>query len=315
MRFGIQIPQFGWEAKDLVGLWCFLDAQTRFSSLGMMDHLLPPVRGAVLDAPCFEAWTLLGAAAQATRRIRLGCLVSSNTFRHPALLAKMALTVDHLSGGRLTLGLGAGWYEDEHRAFGIPLPPVSERLDRMEEAARLLRGALASTAPLHFAGEHYRLDGATFAPAPLQSPRLPLLIGGNGERRTLAIVARYADVANFQGPVSVVRRKLAVLRRHCEEVGRAFAEIQKTVHVPLDVVEGEALRAARVFLAHHLSISAQQAREEIPVGSPAHVRDVLLAYREVGITEIIRPQVGPLYAGAFETLDRHVLEPLSGATT
>lgn len=158
MRFGIQTPQFGWHAADLLDLWSTLDSHSGFSSLWTMDHLLPPLRGAVLDTPCFEAWVLLGAAARATHRIRLGCLVSANTFRHPALLAKMALTVDHLSGGRLTVGLGAGWLEEEHRVFGIPLPGVRERLDRLEEAAHLLRIAFASTTPVTFAGEHYRLE-------------------------------------------------------------------------------------------------------------------------------------------------------------
>jgi F420-dependent oxidoreductase-like protein len=316
MRFGIQTPQFGWHAADLLDLWSTLDTRSAFSSLWTMDHLLPPLRGAVIDAPCFEAWALLGAAARATCRIRLGCLVSANTFRHPALLAKMALTVDHLSGGRLTVGLGAGWFEEEHRVFGIPLPGVRERLDRLEEAAHLLRIAFASTKPVRFAGDHYRLEDAPFTPRSLQSAGLPLLIGGDGERRTLAIVARHADVANFQGPLSVVRRKLRVLREHCNAVGRDFAEIQKTVHVPVELVEeASALRAARDFVASHLSITATQAREEIPVGPPAHVREVLGAYREMGITEVILPQVGPIGPRRLDDLNREILQPMSGAAT
>lgn len=312
MRFGIQTAQFGREVGELLATWSFLDARSSFSSLWLMDHLLPPLRGTVLDTPCLEAWTLLGAAARSTRRIRLGCLVSANTFRHPALLAKMALTVDQLSSGRLTLGIGAGWFEEEHRAFGIPLPPVRERLDRLEEAARLLRLALGAREPVTFEGRHYRLEAAPFSPRSAQLPRIPILIGGDGERRTLGIVARHADVANFQGPVSVVRRKLEVLRKHCDAVGRDFGEIEKTVHVPVDVVEeADALRTTRRFLASHLSISERQACEEIPVGPPAHVRDVLGAFEEMGVTEVVLPQLGTPDSARIETLEREVVRPMS----
>ncbi|HEX7471931.1 MAG TPA: LLM class flavin-dependent oxidoreductase [Candidatus Limnocylindrales bacterium] len=142
------------------------------------------------DLPCLEAWTLLAALAMKTSRIRLGVLVSSNTFRHPALLAKEAVTVDHVSGGRLILGIGTGWHEDEHRRFGIDLPPVGERVDRLEEAIVLIR-SLMSQERTTFEGRHYRLDDAPFEPRPVQ-PHIPLLIAAH-RPRMLRLAARYAD--------------------------------------------------------------------------------------------------------------------------
>ena len=169
-----------------------------------MDHLVPPNDETDNREPCFESYTTLAAAAQITDRVRLGCLVTANTLRHPALLAKMAATIDHISDGRLNLALGAGWNEFEHEAYGIPLPSVRERQDRLEEAAQILRLFFAAEKPVSFDGRYYRLKDAPFAPGFVQKPHPPLWIGGGGEKRTLRTVARYADVANVLGPVSVV---------------------------------------------------------------------------------------------------------------
>jgi alkanesulfonate monooxygenase SsuD/methylene tetrahydromethanopterin reductase-like flavin-dependent oxidoreductase (luciferase family) len=160
-----------------------------FDHAWLVDHLLdtdgPP------DRPCLEAWTLLAAIARETRRVRLGTLVTSNTYRHPSILMKEAVTVDHLSDGRLILGLGAGWQIDEHRRYGIPLPPPGERVDRLEEAIQVAL-LLMSGEPATFDGRFYQLDDARFEPRPVQSPRIPILVAAH-RPRMIALAARYAD--------------------------------------------------------------------------------------------------------------------------
>lgn len=308
VRFDVQTVQQNVSYAELVRLWRFLDRETRFTGIWMMDHLLPPAGESDPEESCFESWTLLAAAAQATERLRLGCLVSSNTFRHPALLAKMAMTVDHVSGGRLDLGLGAGWCEAEHRAFGITLPPMGERQDRLEEAAALLRACFAGEKRVRFEGRHYALRDAPFSPGFVQRPHPPLLIGGIGERRTLRTVARHADVANLMGPLSVVRQRLGVLRRHCDEVGRDWDTLDKTLHVPLFAHEDAAVveRVAELVAAHTL-LPVATVRSELPVGTPDEVCEVVRRFAELGITAIQFPAPAPYDEGAFRRLSDTVV--------
>ena len=310
MSFGVQAVQQGVEFEKLVELWRFLDRETRFDGVFTMDHLVTPVEGGDPDVPCFESWMLLAAAARETGRVRLGCLVSANTFRHPALLAKMAVTLDHASDGRLILGLGAGWHEGEHRAFGIHLGPIAERQDRLEEAAAILRAVLDGKTPVCFAGRHYQLREAQFSPGFVQRPGPPLMIGGGGERRTLRTVALDADVANLLGPVSQVRHKLDVLREHCAAVGRDYDALEKTVHVPLFVHEDpDVVDRVAALLAEHHQLPIEQVRTETPVGSAAHVCGVMERYGELGITGIVFPAPGPYdFAGL-----RHVSEAVVAA--
>ncbi|MBO0684927.1 MAG: TIGR03560 family F420-dependent LLM class oxidoreductase [Candidatus Dormibacteraeota bacterium] len=186
-----------------------------FDSAWLCDHLVQPSRP---TGPYFEAWTLLAGLAARTERIRLGVLVSSNTFRHPALLAKQAVTVDHLSGGRLEVGLGAGWYEPEHAAFGIPFPETKELVGRFREAVQvvdlLLRQELSS-----FEGRYYHLHEARSRPEPVQSPRPPLLLAGFGPRM-LRIVAEHADTWNAFGRADEMRERNQLLDHYCTELGR-----------------------------------------------------------------------------------------------
>jgi F420-dependent oxidoreductase-like protein len=308
MRFGVQTPQLGVEAGELLDFWRFLDRETRFESLWLMDHLLPPADELEPDVPCLESWTLLAAAAVATERLRLGCLVSANTFRHPALLAKMAATVDHLSAGRLVLGIGAGWFEAEHRAFGIPLPEMRERQDRLEESAALLRAIFEAEKRVRFHGAYYELLDAPFSPRFVQEPHPPLLIGGSGERRTLRTVARFADQANLTGPLSVVAKKLGVLRRHCDAVGRDYATLEKTIHVPLFAHEEPAVvETAIALIAAHFALPPEQVRSELPVGSPEHVCEVLAHFARLGISAIYFPTIPPWSRDAFARLSETVV--------
>jgi F420-dependent oxidoreductase-like protein len=159
--------------------------------------------------------------------VRLGTLVTGVTYRNPALLAKMATTLDVISGGRAILGIGAAWYEEEHAALGFDFPPVGERMRRLEEAVQICRAMFTEDAP-SFTGEHYRIEGAKNLPRPLQPGGPPILVGGSGEKRTLRIVARYADMCNIHGSPATIRRRLDILHKHCEDVGRDPAEITTT---------------------------------------------------------------------------------------
>ena len=315
MRFGAQTVQQNVAWSELLDFWHFLEQETRVESIWAMDHLVPPIEGALPELPCFESWTMLAAAAQATRRLRIGCLVTANTFRHPAVLAKMAATLDHISAGRLVVGLGAGWHEEEHRAFGIPLYSTRERLERFDEAAALLRAVMEAEKPVTFHGTYYHLENAPFLPGFVQKPHPPLMIGGGGEKRTLRTAARYADVANVLGPVSVVRHKLKVLEAHCEKEGRDYQAIEKTVHVPV-VTHEDPRRLALVtdFVKDHFGLTAQQMREEIPVGTASHVREVVERYAELGVSAIIFPTPGPWDKEGFRTLDESVIRAFEGGT-
>lgn len=197
-----------------------------FESLWRSDHfhsLLDPARDSL------ETWTSLAVTAVETRRLRFGPLVCPITFRHPALLARMAAAVDTLSGGRLVLGVGAGWNDREHRSYGLPFPPARERLSILEEGIEVIR-RLHGDEPASFAGVHAGLDAAVMLPKPAQRPHIPLLIGGAGERRTLALVARYADEWNMTGATpDLFRAKNAALIEHCRAIGREPSEIQRSV--------------------------------------------------------------------------------------
>jgi F420-dependent oxidoreductase-like protein len=183
-----------------------------------------------------EAHTALGFVAAKTARVRLGTMVAAVTYRQPAMLVKSVTTLDVLSGGRAWLGIGAGYQEDEARALGLPLPPVAERFERLDETLRLALKMWSGDATA-FHGRHYVLERPVESPRPLTRPRPPILIGGAGERKTLRLVARYADACNlFDIPDggATVRRKLEVLARHCEELGRPYGEIEKTISTRLE---------------------------------------------------------------------------------
>ena len=221
-QFGIHtIQTLTW--PEMRERWQWLEG-LGFDSLWLPDHFFPT---AGKDVPMMEAWTLLAGLATATFRARIGILVSSNTFRHPALLAKQAVTVDHLSEGRLEFGVGAGWMELEHEIFGIAFPETKERVDRFAEAVALLDTYLSNDES-SFAGEHYRLDGVYNRPAPVQLPRPPLVMGAHGPRM-LKLVARYADTWNSFAPVDEMARRNAQLTALCEEIGRDPGAIKRSV--------------------------------------------------------------------------------------
>jgi F420-dependent oxidoreductase-like protein len=246
MRVGLQLPSFTWPgAPDSIPGRLVEIAQAAeqngFASLWVMDHFfqLPPTtpwEGP--DKPMLEAYTTLGLLAGATTRIRLGPLVAAAIHRHPGVLVKTATTLDVVSNGRSYLGLGAGWYEREARGVGIPFPPRAERFERLEETLQIVH-LMWSGRPRPFQGRHYRLEEPLNNPGPVARPHPPILVGGGGERRTLRLVARYADACNILVPdPGESARKLEALKRHCEALGRAYEEIEKTSLVEIDLRPG-----------------------------------------------------------------------------
>jgi F420-dependent oxidoreductase-like protein len=200
----------------------------------VMDHWFQMEQMASAHAPMLEGYTTLGFLAGHTERMRLGLLVTGVTYRHPGLLAKVVTTLDVLSGGRAQLGIGAAWYEREHRGLGVPFPPVAERFERLEETLQICL-QMWSDDDGPFEGRHYRLDETICSPRPLSAPRPPILVGGSGERKTLRLVARYADACNlFASSPDEVAHKLAVLDGHCEAEGRDPASIDRTILATAD---------------------------------------------------------------------------------
>jgi F420-dependent oxidoreductase-like protein len=232
MRLGLHISNFTWpEGAPRLGAVLADVASAAddagFERISVMDHLW---QIAVIGPPeheMLEAYTTLGFLAAHTRRAKLLTLVTGVVYREPGLLAKAVTTLDVLSGGRAMLGIGAAWNADEARGLGLPFPPTAERFERLEEALQIYRQMAQGDEAPH-QGRHYRLDRPLNSPAPLSRPRPPILIGGGGEKKTLRLVARYADACNlFAGPD--LERKLDVLRKHCQDVGRDYDEIEKTV--------------------------------------------------------------------------------------
>ncbi|MBV9660020.1 MAG: TIGR03560 family F420-dependent LLM class oxidoreductase [Acidimicrobiales bacterium] len=228
MRFAIKTSPQNSNWTDLLDVWRVADDIEVFESGWLFDHFYPIYSDST--GPCLEGWTALAALAQATNRLRMGLLVTGIPYRHPAVLANMAATVDVISGGRLELGIGAGWNEEEAGAYHIELGNPRDRSDRFEEACQVLTGLL-SRPTTTFAGRFYQLDEARCEPKPVQSP-LPICVGGSGERRTLKTAARYAHHWNFVGgPPSELARKRDVLHQHCRDIGRDPAEITISSHV------------------------------------------------------------------------------------
>lgn len=289
MRFGAAfwIQRTAWpDLRDA----CLAVERAGWDSLWLDDHLLSDE--ADWADPKLEGWTALAAVASLTTRVRLGLLVSSTTFRNPGLIAKLATTLDHLSSGRSVLGLGGGWFEREHDAFGIDFGAgFGERLDRLDEATMVIRRLLDGERVTHD-GPFYALRDALCEPRPVQ-PRLPILIGGSGPTKTLRTTARYADLWNGYGEPDQIDAVSAVLRTRCDEVGRSFDAIERTVTVH-SVVRDTADLAAEAWtpIAERHGLIDRVATEGngrgLTVGgSPAEVAAYLDGYRRIGIGEVI----------------------------
>jgi F420-dependent oxidoreductase-like protein len=288
MRFGLQMNPYQpgasgnpWDAVERVAR--ATDA-SGFDSLWVYDHLLYEggYGGHPVPEPVLECFTTLGAVAAITRRIRLGQLVVGVPYRNPAMLTKMATTLDLISGGRTILGIGAGWHKREYEAYGWgSFEEVPVRMRRLEEAVRVVL-ALWSEPPATFHGDFYSLDEVRDLPRPLQRPHPPIMIGGSGERVTLRLVAQYAQMCNVSGDPETVRHRFDVLREHCERVGRPPEEVERTIFTTLLIGETEAEVAAKrerwaAFVPNNGALS----------GTPEQLIDQLAAYGRVGAEYVI----------------------------
>jgi F420-dependent oxidoreductase-like protein len=253
--------------------------RTGWDGVYFADHFMPNGPGPEpVDGDTLECWSIIAALAATVPRMRIAPLVTSVTYRHPAVLAKIASAVDHVSGGRLSLGVGAGWQLNEHAAYGLELGSVRERMDRFEEAVQILRSLLTEPRTT-FEGKYFQLHDAPAQPAPVQA-RMPLLIGGAGERRTLRIAAQYADHWNAWTTPELLAHKVSVLREHCAEVGRDPAEIHVSTQGMLYLSTDEE------WLKEHRD--GAPGRPMI-VGTPAEVAGIVARYQEAGADELIVP--------------------------
>jgi len=310
-RFGLQIPNFtfgGVSDRDLFARVVEIAGAAEgsgFDSVWVMDHVYQIANIGPRTDPMLEAYTLLGGIAARTRKVSLGTMVTGVTYRNPALLAKQVTTLDVISAGRAILGIGAAWNEDEHAGYGFGYPPVRERLDRLEEALQICRAMFAEQSP-SFNGAYYRIDGALNVPRPLRPDGIPVLVGGGGERRLLALVAKYADACNLFGDLTTIRHKLEVLSRHCEEVGRDPATITKTRLGSLVIAETheEAERRGREIVSAR-GIDSELYRSHVVAGDRDAVCEQVGAYLDAGLDGLV-----------FNMYDAQDLEPvrLAGET-
>lgn len=290
IRFGLQTGQQNVEWADLVSLWKAADGWG-FDTLWAYDHFYPIFTGA--SGPCLEGWTTLAALSQVTEHARIGHLVNGNTYRHPSLVAKSAATLDVISGGRLNLGIGAGWFEDEHRSLGFDFKTVRGRLDALEEALQVIKGMHAGEA-VTLQGRHYQVRDAICVPTPVQSGGTPLMIGGTGRKILLRLVAQYADMWNANGAPQEYGELVGVIGEHCEKVGRDTAEIEKTVMMPLCYTEDRAAQnLVCELLAGALGIDKDAARRQAMVGGSDECLDKVDAYVEAGATHFIFMLMAP----------------------
>ena len=284
MKIGASVASYSTTWDDIRASIETMEAG-RWDSLWFPDHFVPPQawKGAV-HQPAYEAWTLIAAAAGMTEKLRLGHMVLGNTYRNPALVAKMATTIDQISHGRFTLGIGAAWFKREHEAYGWVYPSVRERQDRLEESCALIRKLFTADGPVDYNGRYYRLDQAPLSPGCYQKPHIPILVGGTGERRTLRTLAMYGDIFNFNGwtdgmSMESYRHKIGVLERHCEEVGRDPAQIKSTIHMPLNLTDDK--ESAKRFI------------ERLGPGTMAGPRDYIVdrigEFDDAGVEEIMFP--------------------------
>jgi F420-dependent oxidoreductase-like protein len=284
LRFGIQTPNQQTTWDDLLATW--KEAETLgFDSAWVFDHFIP-IFGDQEDA-CLEGWTALAALAAETSRMRIGVLVTGVTYRNPALLAKMATTVDHVSHGRLLFGIGAGWFEAEHKAYGFPFGTPRERADKLAEALQVIRKLWTEDHP-SFAGKHYRLEKAPYQPPNVQKPHPPIVIGGQGKRWIVPLVARYGDSWNAVGGLTPdqIRERRRIIEDECRKIGRSPCPSDVSVLVPLVAITNIPLAGPAVRLGAR-AIVRKEVAQSILAGSAGAIRDRLQAYADAGVNEVI----------------------------
>jgi F420-dependent oxidoreductase-like protein len=291
LKWGLQSSPQHVTYGELLQLWQRADA-LGYDSAWLFDHFMP-ITGE-RTGPCFEGWTLLTALAAQTHRLHVGCLVTGVIYRNPALLAKMGATLDVISGGRLELGIGAGWFEAETLAYGMPFPSTGERLARLDEGIQVIR-KLWTQDTSDFSGHHYTLSKARCDPKPLQKPTPTIWVGGQGEKVTLRIVAEQADGWDMDMlPLEVYDHKLEILSGHCERAGRDPVTVRKMVHFAGAIASDERearQRAESLAKAWNTSLSDLQGR--VLLGTPQQAAEQMQAYVERGVEHFVLSVAAP----------------------
>ncbi|HEX7734710.1 MAG TPA: LLM class F420-dependent oxidoreductase [Ktedonobacteraceae bacterium] len=278
LSFGVKTAPQSTTYEAMKQVWLEADATPSIEHAWLFDHFMP-INGDT-GGPCLEGWSLLSAFAALTSRVRVGLMVTGNTYRHPAVLANIGATVDIVSGGRLDFGIGAGWNETEHSSYGIPLYLPGERIRRLGEACEIIKRMWTETTP-GFDGKYYQIKDAYCEPKPVQKPTPPFVIGGSGEKLTLRVVAQYADIWNFVGgDTEYFKQKSATLDEHCAAVGRDPRTIQRSVQVQTNPQD---LAAARALTR---------------------------GYIEAGATHLVLALRFPYPEGIVRRLDEEIIQPL-----
>lgn len=330
MRFGMFVPQ-GWR-HDLLGIdpaeqWSAMSSLAAhadagpWESLWVYDHFhTVPVPS---DQATHEAWTLMSAFAATTTRIRLGQMCTCMSYRNPAYLAKVAATIDLISGGRVEMGIGGGWYEHEWRAYGYGFPPIADRLGRLDEGVQIMRQAW-TTGSATLDGKHYQVDGAIVRPLPLQQGGIPLWVAGGGEKVTLRIAAQYAQYTNFAGTPDEFTAKSDILRGHTDRLGRDFSEIVRsanynTVIASTEAEVAEKLDSLEARVTPYLGVdgaakflSEYRGGTALGVGTPEQIVEKLQAMSELGLGYAIHyfPEAAYDRSG-IELFEREVIPALA----
>lgn len=278
LSFGIKTAPQSTTYESMKQVWLEADTVPSIEHAWLFDHFMP-INGD-LTGPCFEGWSLLSAFAAITSRLRVGLMVTGNTYRNPAVLANIGATVDVISGGRLDFGIGAGWNEIEHSAYGIPLYTPGERIRRLGEACEIIKRMWTETSP-SFEGRYYQIKDAYCEPKPIQKPTPPFVIGGSGEKLTLRIVAQYANIWNCVGSdVENFQQKSAILDTHCAAIGRDPKTIERSVQLMVDPGNMEA------------------------------TRDLTRSFIEAGATHLIMNLRMPYPKGIVHRIGEEIVEPL-----
>lgn len=290
MKFGIQHPSFTYDGMNTEIAKRLKLVATRaeskgFDSFWVMDHFHQIQYVGEPHEPMLEGWTTIAALAGVTSKIRLGTLVTGIIYRHPSVLAKIGATLDVLSQGRLFMGIGAAWNEEESKAYGIPFPKANERFRRLEEAVQIIQ-KMWTQERVSFRGKFYSIENAFSEPKPIQKPHPPIMIGGSGERETLLLVAKYADACNLFGSPRTVKRKLEVLRDHCRTVGRDYSAILKT-KLGVTFIDDDAERLKRRLAERFKDVPEIMRNEFAVYGQPDEIRNQIEEFRNSGVDYFI----------------------------
>ena len=305
MRFGVftSLTFQTWPA--VLELWQHLEAAGWDISC-VSDHFMPNTRDR--EGPVLESWSTLSALASVVPRMRIGTIVLGNTYRHPAILAKMAAQVDIISGGRLVLGLGGAWQQNEHQAYGVPFHTVPERLERLDEACQVIR-SLWTERRSNFQGRYYQLTDAPLDPKPVQKPHPELMIGGGGERVTLRVVARQADHWNVWAGPQVLARKSTILEEHCARVGRDSKKINRSVNMALLITDQKTdIDRLTETITARLGIKGADAQDTCLAGTPDQIREKLHQVRDAGATTLFIPTMFRPLDELRRDMDRFITE-------